>query len=249
MPGRLYVIGVGPGDPGLLTLKAARILSEIGCIFVPKGREEGSSLALSIARKAVDISGKEIVELHFPMMKTAPHSGDISEGHHRAASAELLDEKWNTALNAVLSRLGQGMDAAFITLGDPAIYSTWFYLHNRLMDSLPGLVVEIVPGVSSINAAAARARLSLGLGSERIAVLPANYEEDLDDVLRRFDTIVLMKVHKVWPKVVSTLRDAGLVDKTTYVSRLGMDDERIIKDVSRVTEKDLDYFSILIIRK
>lgn len=246
---RLYVIGIGPGDPELMTLKAVRILKEVKTIFVPKGREEGKSLALSIVQKAVDIYDKEVVELFFPMMKTAhPFSGSAGDDQERAPVG-LLDEKWDAAVDEVVSRLEKGAEAAFITLGDPAIYSTWFYLHHRLMDRLPDIIVEIVPGVSSINAAAARAGVSLGLGNERIAVLPANYEYGIGDVLKRFDTIVLMKVNKVWPEILSALREADLTRRAVYVSRLGMDGESIVKDISGITEKDLDYFSILIIRK
>jgi precorrin-2/cobalt-factor-2 C20-methyltransferase len=194
MTGKLYVIGVGPGDPELLTLKSVRILKETQCIFVPKGREEGSSLALSIMRGAVSLDGKKIVELHFPMMKTAPHPAPLPRGEREELPARELDTKWNEAVHAIVPVLEQGKDAAFITIGDPGIYSTFFYLYDKLLERIPALVIEIVPGISSINAAAAQAGLYLGLGNERIAILPANYLDSLEETLEKFDTVVLMKV-------------------------------------------------------
>lgn len=236
MTGTLYVIGVGPGDPELLTLKAARILRNVPCICVPKGREEGSSLALSIVSGALDLSDKEILEAHFPMVKTKE-------------SDPALDSKWDETAMTILSRLGGGIDMAFITIGDPTIYSTFFYLYNRLLTLNPGLNIEIIPGVSSINASAARAKLSLGLADEKIAVLPATYINDLDAVLQKFDTVVLMKVHKVFGNVVKLLEKLRVVEKAVYISRAGMSDERVFRDIREVREEDLNYFSILVVKK
>lgn len=246
MTGRLYVIGVGPGDPELLTLKAVRILRQVPCIFVPKGREEGTSLALSIVRKELELEGKEIVEAYFPMMKTAPAA---DRGSRNADADRELETKWNEAVNAVLSRLDRGGDAAFITIGDPGIYSTFFYLYDRLLERSPDLSIEIVPGISSITAAAGRAGISLGLGNERIAILPANYLDNLQETLGRFDTVVLMKVNKVFDSVRDMLVRTGLAANAVYVARAGMDDERIVKDITKVRNEDLDYFSLVIVRK
>jgi len=239
MPGKLYVIGVGPGDPELLTLKAARILKEVPVICVPKGREEGASLALSIVQGAVDLNGKEIVELYFPMKKTVSNTED----------ADNLDAKWNETADAVLARLNTGADAAFITIGDPTIYSTFFYLYDRLLERNPSLAIEMVPGISSINAAAARAGLSLGLGNDRIAILPANYAGNLQETLEQFDTVVLMKVPTAFDSIMKTLKHMDLLEKATYISKAGREDERIIRDLRQVREEDLNYFSLVIVRK
>jgi precorrin-2/cobalt-factor-2 C20-methyltransferase len=249
MTGKLYVIGVGPGDPELMTLKAVRILKEVFCVFVPKGREEGSSLALSIVRGAVSLDGKKIVELHFPMMKTAPHPSPLPTGEREVSQAEDLNAKWNEAVHAIVSVLEQGMDVAFITIGDPGIYSTFFYLYDKLLERRPEFVIEIVPGISSINAAAARAGLYLGLGNDRIAILPANYLDSLEETLEKFDTVVLMKVNKVFGTVREQLNKMNRLASATFVVRAGMDDERVYKDISQIHEKDLNYFSLMIVRK
>jgi precorrin-2/cobalt-factor-2 C20-methyltransferase len=239
MTGKLYVLGVGPGDPELLTLKAARILNGISCICVPKGREGGSSLALSIVKRAVNIDGKEIIEAHFPMRKTKKQDSDLCE----------LDTKWNETVQTVLSRLNRGIDMAFITIGDPTIYSTFFYLYDKLLELNPELSIEIIPGVSSINTAAARAGLSLGLADEKIAILPATYMDDLKETLKKFDTVVLMKVHGVFNSVRNILNDMNLADNAVYISRAGMDDEKIFRDIKNIKLEDLNYFSLLIIKK
>lgn len=236
--GKLYVVGVGPGDPELLTLKGARIIGNVPCIVVPKGREEGESLALSIARNAVSLEGKEIMEVHFPMMKTM-------RGEH----GKTLDAEWDRAAGRILEKLEGGSDMAFLTIGDPTIYSTFFYLYDRLTKASPGQEIEIIPGVSSINASASRANVSLGLGDSAIAVIPATYEDNLREVLEKFDTIVLMKVHRVFPGVRRVLDELDLTAKAVYVSKAGMEDERIVSDITTLKEEDMNYFSLVIVRK
>ncbi len=238
MTSALYAIGVGPGDPELLTLKAVRIIKEVPCICVPKGREEGSSLALSIVSKAVDLSGKEILEAHFPMKKTK------SQEHQGS-----LDAKWQETTGTIISRLNKGIDIAFITLGDPAIYSTFFYLYDRLLEQKPELKITIIPGISSINASAAKAGISLGLADEKIAILPAAYADNLMDTLMAFETVVLMKANKVLDQIIITLDKLNLLQKTTYISNLGMEGEIITKDIRGISKENLSYFSILIVKK
>ncbi len=256
MNGKLFVIGIGPGDPELLTLKAFRILERVPTLCVPKGREEGTSLALSIVRQAVNLEGTEIIEAHFPMKKIR---GQASESRiqnpeekrqlqkSRNPDTELV-RKWDVVAEQIISRLVQGTDVAFITLGDPTIYSTYFYLHDALLLRLPNLVIEFIPGISSVTAAASRAGISLGLGDEKIAILPATYAGDIRTVLTGFDTVVLMKVHSVFADILPVLKEAKLEGNCVYVARAGMPDERIVFDICSITAEDLDYFSILIVR-
>jgi precorrin-2/cobalt-factor-2 C20-methyltransferase len=243
---KLHVIGIGPGDPELLTLKAVRIIKECPVICVPKGREEGSSLALSIVQKAVSLDGKEIVETHFPMMKTRNEESGV---RGQGAGKDELNEKWNEAAQRILAKLKGGADVAFLTLGDPAVYSTFFYLYDRLLGLQPGLEMEIIPGVSSINASAATAKISLGLGNETIAVLPANYMDNVKAALEMFDTVVLMKVNKVLNEIRRMIEGMGLLDHAVCISRVGMEDETIYNDIRLIPQEELNYFSMLIVRK
>lgn len=231
----LYVIGIGPGDPELLTLKAVRLIRDVPVVFVPKGREDGRSLALSIVSRIIDLSNKRVVELHFPMVKTKDVTDDIRN-------------RWEILSDEVINYLGES-DAAFLTLGDPCFYSTFFYLSSRIKGSVPGLKIKIVPGISSINAGAAEAGVSLGLADEKIAIIPANYFDLEEAVIKTFDTLVFMKVDKRFGDLKRFLSDYGLIEKATYVSRVGMEGERVIKDINTITSEDLDYFSILIIKR
>jgi precorrin-2/cobalt-factor-2 C20-methyltransferase len=256
MTGKLNVIGVGPGDPELLTLKAVRIIRESQVICVPKGREEGSSLALSIVQKIINLNDKEIIEAYFPMRKTK--SGEArkrgSAEDKNASASELdfandLDAKWNQTAEIILSKLNEGQNVAFLTLGDPSFYSTFYYLYNKLVALQPDLNIEIIPGVSSINASAARAKISLGLGDDGIAILPANYMNNLKATLEAFDTVVLMKVHKAFDQIVDLLQEMDLINKAACISQAGMEDEKIFKNIKDVKQEDLSYFSMVIVRK
>ncbi|MBI5049475.1 MAG: precorrin-2 C(20)-methyltransferase [Nitrospirae bacterium] len=250
--GTLYVVGVGPGDPELLTLKAVRILKKVPCLCIPKGREEGSSLALSILQRAMNLDNKELIEAYFPMKKTkdSQQSTNLCE----------IDTRWQQAIESILSKLNKGIDVAFITLGDPSIYSTFFYLYDSLLELSPELHIEIIPGVSSINAAASKAKMSLSLADEKIAIIPAAYffrtehgiqpsTASLSSVLVDFDTVVLMKVHKVFDNILKTLNEMNLLNNAVYVLKTGMEDEKIFNNIRDVKEQDLNYFSMVIVKK
>ncbi len=228
--GTLYAVGIGPGDPELLTLKAARLIREHDLILVPKGKEDGQSLALSIVRGAVPLDGKEVREIHFPMKKGSQR--DI-----------LLPEA-----RKLLSDMDAGRTAVFITLGDPVLYSTFFHLLDALESLDKDVVVELVPGVTSVTAAGAAAGVALALSSDKVAILPATYMEGLKRALEEFDTVVLMKTHKVMPEVKAMLKEMGLLDSAWYIARVGLSDE-IVKPLGELADSELSYFSIVIVRK
>lgn len=234
--GILYAVGAGPGDPELLTLKAVRILNECRHIVVPRGKQEGRSLALSIIEKAVGLDGKNknIIEMHFPMVK----------------DKEKVSEALRGQAGAVLNILQAGEDVAFVTLGDPTLYSTFFRLYDTMLDIAPqaGLKGEIIPGVSSVTATAARAGRCLAVSDEKVAILPAVYIKDIGDVLEGFETVVLMKVHSVFEEVKKTLSEAGLLEAAVYVSEAGLPGETI-KPLHLVASEELNYFSTVIITK
>jgi len=231
MRGKLYGVGVGPGDPELMTLKGKRILSEVETIAVPKTAADRDSLALSIAGQAV-AEGKEVMEFLFPM----------------TYDEALLQESWEKAVEGIRQRLDQGKDVAFITLGDPTVYSTYLYLHHLLHEE--GYATEIIPGVTSFCASAAALGIGLGENKESIAVIPSVYEcENLMEVLKSFETIVLMKVSKSLPRLKQLLEKEGLLERSALVIRCGMEDQRLVYDWASLETEKISYFSTMIVKK
>lgn len=234
MSGILYGVGIGPGDPELLTLKAVKILKQVDVIAVPKSKAEGESLALDILKQVIDLNGKEILELTFPMKK----------------NHDELIESWKEAKKQILKPIKKGKDVAFITIGDPLFYSTFIYVMEQFTVHSSQFTVKIIPGVSSINAASAAAQIPLAKAGERLAVLPATYEQKkLKQALKDFDTVVLIKVNKVMDKIIPILEELNLKDKAVFVSNAGMQKEDIVRDLNCIKGKKPDYFSMVIVKK
>ena len=240
MNGIFYVIGIGPGDPELLTLKALRLLSACQTLVVPKGHEDGNSTALAIVEKIVPLAGKEIIEIYFPMKKIRMDAAPDPE----------VDAAWRRAAVEVISRIRAGNNVAFPTLGDPAIYSTGFYTCQTLLELAPDIQTIIVPGVSSIGACAATAGIPLCQGDDMMAVVPATFDnQKLTEIFNTFQTVVLMKVHRVMERIVRLLSEQGLLDHAILVERTAQDRERIIHDLTTVRPDELHYFSTIIVRR
>jgi precorrin-2/cobalt-factor-2 C20-methyltransferase len=240
MNGTFHIIGVGPGDPELLTLKALRVLRDCPVWVVPKGSLNGASTALSIIGDLVPRQDKEILEQYFPMKKI--HRG-------RQTDPEVA-QAWRQAAEAICQRLQKGQDVVFPTLGDPAIYSTGFYVCEALSELLPELAVEIIPGVSSIGASAAAIGQPLCLGDERLVVIPATFENGrLRETLEQFDTVVLMKVHRVMDRLVPLLAELNLLEKSVLIERTGQNEQRIHRDLAAAALEKQHYFSTIIVRK
>lgn len=231
MKGKLYGVGIGPGDPELITIKAKRILEEADFIAIPKTSSNKPSLALSIAQHVMG-TPKGILELVFPM----------------SYDEKLLDNSWSIAVGQIREKLDDGRTVAFITLGDPTVYSTYIYIHKALKHE--GYETEIIPGITSFCASAARIGVSLGENKESIAVVPSAYEcDNLDEILGSFDNVVLMKVSRNFTKLKERLQSRGLVDKAVLVSKCGLVDERIEFDMDMVDSEKLSYFTTMIIKK
>ena len=161
-----------------------------------------------------------------------------------------VENAWTVAVTAIEERLRAGKDVVFPTLGDPAIYSTGFYVCETLRRVAPDLVPEIIPGVSSIGASAASAGQPLCLGNDRLVVIPAAFENGrLREVLLNFDTIVLMKVHRVMDRIVPLLDELELLDRAVFVERSSQREERISRDLIAELKEKQHYFSTIIVRK
>ncbi|WP_347491038.1 precorrin-2 C(20)-methyltransferase [Desulfoscipio sp. XC116] len=232
MAGKFYGIGVGPGDPELLTIKAQRILSAVDVLCVPKAKMEKNSLALSVVQRAVP--GKYmLLELEFPMSK----------------DQTVLEQSWEQAGYQVAAKLIAGQDVAFITIGDPTLYSTYGYLLRYLRAHHPDVATETVPGVSSITACSAYVQEPLVEGEEKLAIIPAAYNlKDLQHILDIFDTVVLMKVNRRLPELLAFLRNNGNYD-THFVHRCGYPDQFATQEPEKILDQKLHYMSLMIVKK
>ncbi|MBI5190204.1 MAG: precorrin-2 C(20)-methyltransferase [Nitrospirae bacterium] len=232
--GKIYGIGVGPGDPELLTVKAAGLIKSLPVLCAPRASDDSESFALSIVKGCVDTSRQKVITAIFPM----------------SMDKAVLEKAWDEAAESITAELLAGNDVGFLTLGDPSLYSTYAYILAKVRARLPEVASETVPGVSSISLAAARAGVDLALGSERLAVMPIGRDMDaLGAAMDGFDTVVLMKVNRGFPKLVELLDKKGLLSGAVYVSRCGTDRERIIRDLKYITQAELDYLSLVIVRR
>ena len=232
-PGRLYGVGVGPGDPELLTIKARRVLESVPVIWVPQPGISAESYAFTIVKDIIDETRQEVVRAKFP-----------------TNDEEAAGEVWRTAARDLADHLEAGRDVAFITEGDPMVYSTFAYVLETIQEEYPHLPVEVVPGVSSVMAAAASAAAPLVHHGQRLAILPAVYGiDDLREAIALYDTIVLMKVNRTLLDALANLERLGLAGRTIYVRRATTESERVVRNIQELSAEDLDYFSLLIIRR
>jgi precorrin-2/cobalt-factor-2 C20-methyltransferase len=232
--GRLYGVGVGPGDPELITVKASKVLSEVSCIFVPQKNDKADSFALSIMENLVSKERQNIIGLVLPMLK------DI----------EKLQPYWDKAGAQIWERLAAGQDCAFINVGDPLLYGTFIHILRTLQKLHPDVEVEVIPGISSVSAAAARAIVPLAINDERLAIIPADSDEKfIRATLRDYDTVAFMKVNTAFDGLLGILEDMKLTGKCVYIRRCSTQDEEIVRDVKQLKGKKLDYFSILLVRR
>jgi precorrin-2/cobalt-factor-2 C20-methyltransferase len=233
--GALYGVGVGPGAPDLITLRALNVMRRAQVLALPRSSDYGASKAWEIVKPVLgEVRGQERVFLTFPMNK----------------DPQLLRPAWDKAFAAIGQRLERGMDVAFATEGDPSLFSTFIYLKQEAPIRWPGISIEVVPGVSSIMAVPAVTGVPLADGQERIAIVPGTYGiEDLEELLHTFDTVVLMKLGGEMPRIIQVLDQAGLLDRAVYVSKATMGEQRIVRDLRRVQIERGDCFAMVIVSR
>jgi precorrin-2/cobalt-factor-2 C20-methyltransferase len=163
---------------------------------------------------------------------------------------EKLADYWLKAAENIWQYLKKGEDCAFVNIGDPLLYGTFIHILETLQKSHPEIEVEVIPGISSISAAAARAVVPLASNDERIAIISGNREDKvIREALDNFDTVVFIKMNKVFDRLLGILEELKLVEKCVYVRRCTTQDEEIIRDISKLKGEKVDYFSLLIVRK
>ena len=230
-----YGVGVGPGDPELLTLKAAKVLNSADIIFAPKAKIKSDSLARKIIESVLKTK-KEFIELEFPMTK----------------NKEELDKRYKNSAAIILQKINSGNQVAYLTIGDPLLYSTYVYLLEALKKIAPDLAIETIPGISAFSAVAARFGYSMAEKNEKVCICPV--PDDINDLKKTIldnDTIIIMKVAKKLSEIVKLLLEMGLAQNAVFGSHVGMEGEKLIKGFnhnSSFSEKE-GYLSTIIVRK
>lgn len=228
MSGTLYGIGVGPGDPELLTLKGLRLLREADLVAYP-APEEGESLARTIVADYLPPGVAEYA-IRMPMV----------------AARFPAQEVYDRAAADISEALSAGRKVAVLCEGDPFFYGSFMYLYGRIAKAHQ---VEVVPGVSSLTACAARAGLPLIARNETLTVLPAPLDDDtLAARLMAADAAVLIKVGRHLPRIRALLKRLNLADRAHYVERATMENERVVP-LADLTEDDAPYFSMILVRR
>ncbi|MBE6063020.1 MAG: cobalt-factor II C(20)-methyltransferase [Clostridium butyricum] len=214
----LYGIGVGPGDKELLTVKAVRIIESCDVIVAPSAFENGESIALETAREYIK-EGTEVVIKHFPMGK-------------KDRVIKALE-----AYEFIESKLREGKNVAFLTIGDPYVYSTYTHMLTHMKQD--GFEVVTVPGITSFCAAASLVDRTLVIGNENLVVMPATKVNEITN--EKF--IVVMKVYKHEEEVLNVLEEKGF--DYVYVSRVGREGQLVLTDREEIL-KVRDYMSLII---
>ena len=224
--GILYGVGVGPGDPELLTLKARRIITQADVIAVPD-KGAGEKTALGIVAPLVE--GKPLLLCDAPMVR----------------DREQLEAAYRNNAERVMEQLDAGKTVAFLTLGDPTVYSTYLYTHRLVRAA--GYEARIVPGVPSFCAAAAELQMGLCEGSERLLIVPASHR-DVSDCLDTDANLVFMKAGKELGALRERLREAGLLENASLAANCGMEGEVLCPRLSEL-EEDTGYFSLVVVKR
>lgn len=225
MLGKLYGVGVGPGDPELLTLKSVRIIKESDIIAIPN-TDKDKCAAYKIVKQIIkDIDDKEFLYIDMPMTK----------------DEEKLKNSHEAGKNIIIENLKEGKNIAFLTLGDPVIYSTYIYIHKLIKEA--GYETEIINGITSFCACAAKINEGLVEKSQELHIIPASYQ--IEESLGFPGTKVLMKSGKKISDVKDKIKEKNL--KAVMIENCGMPDEKIYRSVEEIPE-NAGYYSLIIVK-
>lgn len=231
--GKFYGIGVGPGDPGLLTIRGAEVIASVDVIFEAIGRNSSGSVAGSVVDSVKGCKAQRS-KLVFSMSL---------KNHEREAAYK------ENALK-VVEEIKEGKDCAFVTIGDPLTFSTYIYLLREIQMAVPDVEVETIPGITSYQMAASIMNFPLVEDTEKLIVVPAFSEEMLENFpLDEADTIVFLKIYHNRSKLLEFLKENGLNKSVLYAARLGLDRELVTDDFSVLEDLPDEYLSLLIVKK
>ena len=232
MSGIFYGIGVGPGDPELLTVKAIKAIEQVDVLIAPKTEKKDGSVALTVAKPYLK-KDVEIVYQVFPMVK---------------GFAENSTDAWESNKQEILELLRSGKNVAFLTIGDPMFYSTYIYVFRLLENE--GVDIQTIPGIPAFAAIGSQLGYPIVEGDDVLSIIPATASpEKVEKAMQAADNVVLMKVYKNFEDVADMLDKNEMAEQAVLVSRAGLDDEKIIYDVLAHKKDKLNYLSTILTRK
>ena len=232
MSGIFYGIGVGPGDPELLMVKAIKAIEQVDVLIAPKTEKKDGSVALTVAKPYLK-KDVEIVYQVFPMVK---------------GFAENSTDAWESNKQEILELLRSGKNVAFLTIGDPMFYSTYIYVFRLLENE--GVDIQTIPGIPAFAAIGSQLGYPIVEGDDVLAIIPATASpEKVEKAMQAADNVVLMKVYKNFEEVADMLDKNEMAEQAVLVSRAGLDDEKIIYDVLAHKKDKLNYLSTILTRK
>ncbi|MGY5142353.1 MAG: precorrin-2 C(20)-methyltransferase [Nitrosopumilus sp.] len=239
MPG-LTGIGVGPGDPDLLTVKAVKAIQNADIIMCPASKEDRPSIALSIVDPIIDKNkNQEIVKLIFPMTK----------------DKDVLEETWKRNAKIMAQTVLSGKNVVYLTVGDPFLYSTWIYMHKDLRENYPDMQIEVIPGIVSMFTFASKVGVSIAEGAEKVAIIPSCYDlSSVKEIAKNSESMIFLKDGRYFDQVIDVLKEAGFPDNSIFAigQDLGTENEIIRKlTLGEVNDDTLTtkYFSILVVKR
>ncbi len=226
---KFYGIGVGVGDPDMLTLKAIKAFKELDVVVLPEAKKTEGSTAYEIAKEYLK-DGVETLFVEFPMVKCV-------EARKEFRKQNAMD---------IIAHLDAGKKVGFLTIGDPMTYSTYVYILEHLDGKIP---VETVPGISSFSDMSSRFNLPLVMGEESLKVVSLNGETDIVGEINSADNIVFMKVSRNFDALRAGLEATGNLENVIMVSNCGKDIQEINYDLTKMEEENIPYFTTLILKK
>lgn len=236
----LIGIGVGPGDPDLLTVKAVKAIQSADVIMCPASKEDRPSIALSIVDSLIDKSkNQEIVKLIFPMTK----------------DKDVLSDTWKKNAKIMAEKVLSGKNVVYLTIGDPFLYSTWIYMHRDISENYPEIKISVIPGIVSMFTFASKVGVSIAEGAEKVSIIPSCYDlSSVKEIAKNSESMIFLKDGRYFDQVIQVLKEAGFPDNSIFAigQDLGTENEIIRKmTLGEVNDDTLTtkYFSILVVKR
>ena len=236
----LVGIGVGPGDPDLLTVKAVKTIQNADVIMCPASKEDRPSIALSVVDSLIDKSkNQEIVKLIFPMTK----------------DKDVLERHWKENSKIMAEKVLSGNNVVYLTVGDPYLYSTWIYMHREISQNHPTMKITVIPGIVSMFTFASKVGISIAEGAEKVSIIPSCYDlTSVKEIAKNSEVLVFLKDGRYFDQVIELLKESGFPDNSIFAigQDLGTEKEIIRKlTLGEVNDDTLTtkYFSILVVKR